>query len=575
MVQQTHIIRRQVIELHVRDASDAHRLSDQVSALVRDSIIPLLERYFSEVGVFGQIEQFDRLELDLGRISPAGLQQDFAAKVERHLPAALTKARVAARFAASPTAGGANGGPEAAALLLISQFARTGSLPWWSDARQLRALDAAIETARRTAPDTLAALLRGLGNEPGALQRLVHHQSDAGLQRLLVLLAPSVSPDLARMLVPLLAESPCLAGFTPMQLRDLLWKDALASAAKGLAAGDGGPLVPLLTRLAASAGTTLTTLLADIAEVEARVGGAAGPTAALARGLATGEGGGSRTGAAPSDLSALFDTIALRLPELAGLTDNLRPLIARLPRSDHSACATALDRLARTGAAGQDDALWNEVAALLRLFTRAGLTTMAAVRPALDGIRTRTPRPLPAPSRRTLKLGSDFDTLYVENAGLTLLWPFLRRYFARLGLLNADEYDFASEQARCRAVGLLHHVASGEPDGPEFWLALNKVLCGLEIEAVEQFGPEVTGEEAAETEQLLGVAIAHAGCLGEISISGFRGSFLLRRGALSTRDGAWLLRVERQPPDILLERFPWRTEWIRLPWMQAPLRVQW
>jgi len=35
------------------------------------------------------------------------------------------------------------------------------------------------------------------------------------------------------------------------------------------------------------------------------------------------------------------------------------------------------------------------------------------------------------------------------------------------------------------------------------------------------------------------------------------------------------LRIERQPADILLERFPWRTDWVRLPWMQAPMRVEW
>ena len=26
---------------------------------------------------------------------------------------------------------------------------------------------------------------------------------------------------------------------------------------------------------------------------------------------------------------------------------------------------------------------------------------------------------------------------------------------------------------------------------------------------------------------------------------------------------------------VLLDRLPWKTEWIRLPWMQAPMRVEW
>ena len=60
-----------------------------------------------------------------------------------------------------------------------------------------------------------------------------------------------------------------------------------------------------------------------------------------------------------------------------------------------------------------------------------------------------------------------------------------------------------------------------------------------------------------------------------MSITGFRGTFLLRQGILGQRDGAWLLRVERETYDIVLERFPWSVDWVKLPWMAAPLRVEW
>ena len=60
-----------------------------------------------------------------------------------------------------------------------------------------------------------------------------------------------------------------------------------------------------------------------------------------------------------------------------------------------------------------------------------------------------------------------------------------------------------------------------------------------------------------------------------MSITGFRGSFLLRKGLLESRDGAWLLRVEKESYDVVLERFPWSFSWVKLPWMKAPLRVEW
>jgi hypothetical protein len=60
-----------------------------------------------------------------------------------------------------------------------------------------------------------------------------------------------------------------------------------------------------------------------------------------------------------------------------------------------------------------------------------------------------------------------------------------------------------------------------------------------------------------------------------MSVPGFRNSFLLRNGQLSVRDGVWLVRVERETFDVVLERFPWSINWVKLPWMQAPIQVEW
>jgi len=126
-----------------------------------------------------------------------------------------------------------------------------------------------------------------------------------------------------------------------------------------------------------------------------------------------------------------------------------------------------------------------------------------------------------------------------------------------------------------RGVLLLHHLATGEVEAPDYALDLPKVMCGLPLQALHHPLAPVSGDEAAESDRLLQAAIAHAACLGEMSPDGLRGTFLASAGILGTRDGSWLLRVERQPADILIERFPWRMDWVRLPWMQAPMRVEW
>jgi Contractile injection system tape measure protein len=171
------------------------------------------------------------------------------------------------------------------------------------------------------------------------------------------------------------------------------------------------------------------------------------------------------------------------------------------------------------------------------------------------------------------RVDAGVDESYVDNAGLVVLWPFLGHLFEHLELLA--ERQFPDRAALHRAVGLLQHLATGDREPPEYQLALPKVLCGMDLDEALDFGPPVTETETEECENLLTAAIAHAPILGEMSIAGLRESFLLRKGVLSARDGAWLLRVERVGYDVVLDRLPWGVGWVKLGWMEAALRVEW
>ena len=168
---------------------------------------------------------------------------------------------------------------------------------------------------------------------------------------------------------------------------------------------------------------------------------------------------------------------------------------------------------------------------------------------------------------------SDADEIFIGNAGLVILWPFLGVLFGRLGLL--EENRFADDPARQRGVALLQYLASADTAAPEYLLPLNKLLCGMALESVFELETPLAEEETAECEALLEAVIAQAPVLNAMSIPGFRGSFLLRAGVLGIRDGAWLLRVEREAYDLVLDRFPWGFQWVKLPWMEAPLQVEW
>lgn len=169
---------------------------------------------------------------------------------------------------------------------------------------------------------------------------------------------------------------------------------------------------------------------------------------------------------------------------------------------------------------------------------------------------------------------SDADETYITNAGLVILWPFLVRFFERLGLSEGRQFEDVA--ALHRGVRLLQYLADPQQEPPpEYLLLLNKVLCGMAVDEVFDFGAPVTEDENEECNSFLAAVIEQAPILHNMSIPGFRATFLLRKGQLSTRDGAWLLRVERETYDVVLDRFPWSVAWLKLPWMEAPMHVEW
>ncbi len=166
------------------------------------------------------------------------------------------------------------------------------------------------------------------------------------------------------------------------------------------------------------------------------------------------------------------------------------------------------------------------------------------------------------------------EQLYVENAGLVIPWPFLRRFFQRVELIDHED-RFVDERASMQAIALLEYLATEDPDPPEHGLALAKLLCGQPPEARFVLPEPLAPELLAEAEHLLRAVVGHVPALRDMSSAGFRTSFLRRAGSITTHQGGWVLRVDRRPHDIVLERFGWSWGWVKLPWMPDPLRVEW
>lgn len=165
------------------------------------------------------------------------------------------------------------------------------------------------------------------------------------------------------------------------------------------------------------------------------------------------------------------------------------------------------------------------------------------------------------------------DMIQVQNAGLSLLWPFLGRYFKRLNMI--EDNDFRDEETRMRGVQLTQYLVTGRTEISEESLALNKILCGAPLEMTIDREFEISEEEVVLSESLIKGAIQNWEKMKGTRVQTFRETFLQREGRLRKEENYWELRVEEKSYDMLLTTLPWNLGIIKLAWMKDRLTVLW
>lgn len=171
------------------------------------------------------------------------------------------------------------------------------------------------------------------------------------------------------------------------------------------------------------------------------------------------------------------------------------------------------------------------------------------------------------------KVEIDEQGIFISNAGLVLIHPFLSTLFKKLGLVEGGK--FINNHATEKAVHLLHFIATGKTTNEEHELVMAKILCALPIHYALKEIIELTEEEANETDNLLTAAVEQWEKLGNSSINALRENFLQRPGKLYTKNDMLYLQVENGSLDILLDFLPWTLSIVKLPWMKELLRIEW
>ncbi|MEM0998581.1 MAG: contractile injection system tape measure protein [Bacteroidota bacterium] len=552
---QRHIIKRQVLEIHVDPGSDVSAMQAEVGRIVREDLLPIIGELCDRMTPQGEHLTIARLDLDLGELSLPELPEVFAGKFADAIQEAASEGPLTVP---DPTDTPAATPREDA----LAFYLKNGILPWWVTARTKAFLEEILE-ARLAAPDgRFRALLREIGRGKSTRERFIYTFSAVQVRRALEVLTGRALPELGKLagaMSALVRQHPesFREGLRPEEIGPAFWSAVFGQVALTPEAEEaarravvqafwqlGADFGPLRRQIS---GTQLAAWLPALGQDRAA------QLAAIARELAYLQ----HHYRANRWLQAFARQFQKALHQ---------PQFAQLPVTQLREVHALLQRLVeQQKGGGPSDAT------LEKAITQNQLVPVAQYLDRLEGqLRRMTPGIAAALAPDS---SAETDFIAVENAGLVLLWPFLLRLFENLDLVA--ERAFRSEWARHRAASVLQYLVLGAEEVVfEGQMPLNKVLCGISLEEAIAVEP-LTEAERERADGMLRAVISRGPHWKNLSVGGLRASYLQREGLLRSRDGHWLLQVKKETYDITLGKLPWSFNVVKLPWMNELLMVEW
>lgn len=570
----THIIERQVFDLTLDTDREAQARQETARRVLREQVQPVLDEVFTRLAGPARVLRLDRLDLDLGVLSADDWAERLVERLREQVEQELRQ-HVHAVF--DGEADGVSKTVMQSRLDAFMVFLDTGSLPWWvPDAASFDPGSVLLELIA-SQPEALRAALRSSYRSERA-RRLVWQVHSAGIEQLYTLLAPAATTLISQVLrawqrlgeadlsatagqrpsrtqvetavLDLLLASSASATLTEKKLYEAIGNQMVAQGGAmeavmqavallpetegaALAASEAGPLVAWLREATATSSTAQAAY--DKESTEAKTKG---------------------------DPHARDKAAASAQPAPSSVQQQAR----RDATSEQP--ATGRSKTEHESEAVQHPASVSEAKIVEPYETEAASTQQEAWREA-DSERSLIQEPFESAESSSL----EGQALYVTNAGLVVLWPFLRRFFKKMALVADRAFRTAALQQR--AVLLTHYLVTGETEAPEQMLLLNKILCGWPPEASVPKAIDLTPAERDESQVLLEAAVTQWAALKNTSVMGLQQAFLQREGRLLKQPDAWTLKVDRTGYDVLLDRLPWSIAIVKQPWMPHPLFVEW
>ena len=564
MNKQRHIIKKQIIELNLSSQQGAFELQNEVSRIYRHKIIPLIDNLLSQFSDADTIHRINTLEINLGNIDINHLEQELIDKIleqiqqqlaekislsssslstqpqpntesnNSSLPLTRTEAffnkidgdrrdntrvnkitsvNVTRYEIPSDRIGKSDiASTRASQLEIFSYFIQTGMLPWWAEKLSKQELEEYCDRLLETSPEQLKLILAESFQQEKYSRRIIYQFSDSTLLKFTQLFASNSSDFITNY-------------HNDIQQIYQRKIDILAN------------ISPSEFRLELWRGIFFGLLFEQYTQSK---------NIQFIRN------------------HLLHISASFRLNYWL-MIDKMREVVENLEQEGGSFKSQLPEILAQINPL------------LIKKNSKITSESEQSINPEKATVRhTSDPFSLSQPEARlinTVTPFSDSEEIYIYNSGLVLLWPFLPRFFETLKLMQQGH--FVNSESAERAVLILQYLVDAATEIPEQFLSLNKILCGIDLLEPVTANLEIAEPQRDECEHLLSAVISNSSILKNTSIDGFRRAFLQREGILKVRDCSWLLQVEQETYDVLLDRLPWSIRVVKLPWMDEILYVEW
>ncbi len=555
MVVRSHLIKKQILEMHLPNEEGLFHLQEQFSKVCHKKMMPLLDQMFSKLSWDDQYHKFERLEVDVGELTSGDIQNELVYKTLQQLEKVLTKkiksdnkrqTRVADNFTEGAYQGfsaidqGVSNIKEISRqqinpnsqelahslkqrnLKLLHHYLQQGCLPWWGgdiditnlcidmiEQQSNTSLDLQVTiSSKSTLLISLAPLLQ---QNTQACRRLVNLIN----QKQRLMLADSVSPVIKQWVNALVEY---IANVWPkITLNHHILNQAMWAFILNIGARNEFKLISEILNLKNENPQNSVQKNQPEQEISKQV----------------------------IDRRALYKR---NIPEQN---------ISKKIRDTSALVNQAIDYLIKEYSAKNISA------------QSPSLTDTSQVLPQ-DQVKVLFTSQFQDEVTENYNIDPEPEEYYIENSGLVLLWPYLSHFFQSLGLINNNVLSDLS-----MAVSLLHYIETGLLPTSEQNMVLPKVLCGLSVNTVIELPKRLKKQQYLEADAILTAVIEHWSALKSVSVTWLRQVFIHRKGVLKRRNSHWLLHVESSPPDILLEKLPWAISTVKLPWMESLIFVEW